>query len=352
MTPVRALHLCEVADPARALRRRVLADEGVRHPMGLRADQAASVRGRCRRRAPERHDRRRRLPRWSGRRGRSASVIEVAAAMYDAGSGRTAHAAVEVLVRARWPGSRGARRRPDGGRDPRSTGHGRRRRRHPLLQVDEAGRERGRAGPLGDRRPAAARGGRASRACTTSCSPPARRRVRTAVALGHRIRADLRTSRTADRDPERFVEVMLDTVYTKWSLPNTKTTVLQDWIKGRHSEVEEINGLVVQEQYRLGGACPANQVTVDVARRIESGELDALTGQRQAPGRCPRLTNTRVNRTGCPDSETEPGHPGEGSLSRWRLREPVWFRRCGTTCFRSCASRRPSSSTCRGRRRA
>ena len=67
---------------------------------------------------------------------------------------------------------------------------------------------------------------------------------------------------------------MLDTVLDGLVLPDTKTTVLQDWIKGRHSEVDELNGLVVREQDRLGGTCPANQVTVELARRIESGELD------------------------------------------------------------------------------
>jgi 2-dehydropantoate 2-reductase len=98
--------------------------------------------------------------------------------------------------------------------------------------------------------------------------------VRTAVALGHRTVPIFGLPEPETGDPEAFVEVMLDTVYTKWSLPNTKTTVLQDWIKGRHSEVEEINGLVVREQQRLGGTCPANQVTVELARRIESGDLD------------------------------------------------------------------------------
>jgi 2-dehydropantoate 2-reductase len=97
--------------------------------------------------------------------------------------------------------------------------------------------------------------------------------VRTALALGHRVVPIFGLSGVDPRAPESFVEVMLDTVYTKWSLPHTKTTVLQDWIKGRHSEVEEINGLVVREQARLGGSCPANQITVELARRIEQGDL-------------------------------------------------------------------------------
>ena len=61
------------------------------------------------------------------------------------------------------------------------------------------------------------------------------------------------------------------------------TTVHQDWMKGRHSEVEEINGLVVRERERLGGRAPANQVTVEVALEIEAGEVEA------GPQHLPRL---------------------------------------------------------------
>ena len=55
-------------------------------------------------------------------------------------------------------------------------------------------------------------------------------------------------------------------------LPHTKTTVLQDWMKGRHSEVDDLNGLVVAELARLGGAAPANAAVVELAHRIERGE--------------------------------------------------------------------------------
>ena len=46
-------------------------------------------------------------------------------------------------------------------------------------------------------------------------------------------------------------------------LPHTKTTVLQDWMKGRHSEVDDLNGLVVAEQAGLGGAAPVNAAVVE-----------------------------------------------------------------------------------------
>jgi 2-dehydropantoate 2-reductase len=64
-------------------------------------------------------------------------------------------------------------------------------------------------------------------------------------------------------------------VLTDYTMADTLTTVLQDWRKGRRSEVDQINGLVVSEQRRLGGSAPANELAVDISHRIESGELAA-----------------------------------------------------------------------------
>jgi 2-dehydropantoate 2-reductase len=99
--------------------------------------------------------------------------------------------------------------------------------------------------------------------------------IHTAVALGHRVVPVLGLTDVDPDDPDGFVVAMLDAVYTQWALPHTKTTVLQDWLKGRHSEVDELNGFVVSEQARLGGIAPANARTVEMAHRIESGELKA-----------------------------------------------------------------------------
>lgn len=97
--------------------------------------------------------------------------------------------------------------------------------------------------------------------------------VRTSMDLGHRIVPIFGLEDVDPAQPEQFVERMLDAVYTQWSLPHTLTTVLQDWRKGRHSEVDELNGYVVHERTRLGGEAPANARTVEVAHRIESGDL-------------------------------------------------------------------------------
>jgi 2-dehydropantoate 2-reductase len=97
--------------------------------------------------------------------------------------------------------------------------------------------------------------------------------VHTAIAAGHSVVPIIGLADVDPDDPEGLVDRMLDAVYTQWSLPHTKTTVLQDWQKGRRGEVDQLNGYVVDERLRLGGAAPANARTVDVAHRIESGEL-------------------------------------------------------------------------------
>ena len=74
-------------------------------------------------------------------------------------------------------------------------------------------------------------------------------------------------------ETDRIVELLLDTLYAGFVLPQTTTTILHDWIKGRHSEVDEINGVVVAELTRRGRAAPVNAAIVEVAHRIERGEL-------------------------------------------------------------------------------
>lgn len=99
--------------------------------------------------------------------------------------------------------------------------------------------------------------------------------VRTAVESGNQVRPIFGMTDAGTDDPDRFAEELLDVVLDRFSLPDTLTTVLQDWRKGRRSEFAEINGLVVDEQHRLGGKAPANERTVELALRIERGLLKA-----------------------------------------------------------------------------
>ena len=57
--------------------------------------------------------------------------------------------------------------------------------------------------------------------------------------------------------------------------PSTRVAVLQDWMKGRRGEVDDINGLVARKQRPLGRDAPINQRLVEIAMRIENGGLTA-----------------------------------------------------------------------------
>jgi 2-dehydropantoate 2-reductase len=74
--------------------------------------------------------------------------------------------------------------------------------------------------------------------------------------------------------PEEYSAALLDAVLAGWSLEDTRVAVLQDWMKGRHGEGEEINGLAVQELRGLGRTAPVNERLLEVARQVESGELE------------------------------------------------------------------------------
>jgi 2-dehydropantoate 2-reductase len=72
------------------------------------------------------------------------------------------------------------------------------------------------------------------------------------------------------RASNRVVETLLDKLLSGFISPTTKTTVLQDWIKGRRSEVDDINGLVASQAVR---AAPVNRAVTALAHLVERGEL-------------------------------------------------------------------------------
>ena len=57
-------------------------------------------------------------------------------------------------------------------------------------------------------------------------------------------------------------------------MPNTITTILQDHMKNRKSEVEDVNGWVVEEQEKLGKTTPVNAAIVEISARIKRGEVE------------------------------------------------------------------------------
>ncbi len=74
---------------------------------------------------------------------------------------------------------------------------------------------------------------------------------------------------------DQYAADLLGRVLSDYSFPDTLTTVLQDWRKGRRGESAEINGLVVSVLAARGQRAPANERTMDLAQLIESGELSA-----------------------------------------------------------------------------
>lgn len=72
------------------------------------------------------------------------------------------------------------------------------------------------------------------------------------------------------RESNRVVETLLDKLLSGFISPTTKTTVLQDWMKGRRSEVDDINGLVADQAVR---AAPVNRAVTALAHMVERGDL-------------------------------------------------------------------------------
>jgi 2-dehydropantoate 2-reductase len=74
-------------------------------------------------------------------------------------------------------------------------------------------------------------------------------------------------------DREHAVEKLLDTLMSGFVLPETTTTVLQDWTKGRRSEVDDLNGLVVNQFNLAGKDAAVNRAIVQVAHQIERRQI-------------------------------------------------------------------------------
>ena len=96
----------------------------------------------------------------------------------------------------------------------------------------------------------------------------------TGIALGHPVLPIFGLKPEDVATPATVVSTMLDTLYAGFVRPGATTTVLQDWTKGRRSEAGDLNGTVVAEAAKVGVATPVNAALLEVARRIESGQLE------------------------------------------------------------------------------
>ncbi|WP_205965811.1 ketopantoate reductase family protein [Paracoccus liaowanqingii] len=73
--------------------------------------------------------------------------------------------------------------------------------------------------------------------------------------------------------PERYVDEIFEEVLKTFSRDDTLTTSLQDWRKGRRAEVEEVNGWVVKTLAKQGRTAPINRRIVSIALGIEAGTI-------------------------------------------------------------------------------
>ena len=75
--------------------------------------------------------------------------------------------------------------------------------------------------------------------------------------------------------PERYVDQIFDEVLKTFSKPDTLTTSLQDWRKGRRAEILEVNGHVTDVLKSHGKVAPVNDRIIKLALAIENGDLIA-----------------------------------------------------------------------------
>jgi 2-dehydropantoate 2-reductase len=91
--------------------------------------------------------------------------------------------------------------------------------------------------------------------------------------LGHPVEPIFGLTEAELAGSNRPAEKLFDTLAAHVGPGRSRNTVLQDLLKGRHSEVDMINGLVVEESSRRGYPAPANARVVEIVRRIEAGAL-------------------------------------------------------------------------------
>ena len=93
------------------------------------------------------------------------------------------------------------------------------------------------------------------------------------IDLGITMQPTLGLTEADVPDSDQYAVNLLDVILTSYSRPGTKVAVLQDWLKGRRAEIDAFSGYIVSKRQELGGDVPVNRAVVDIASRVESGEL-------------------------------------------------------------------------------
>jgi 2-dehydropantoate 2-reductase len=89
-------------------------------------------------------------------------------------------------------------------------------------------------------------------------------------ALGFKVEPIMGLTPEEMRQANRLPEKLLDTLVGHIG-PAARDCILQDFLKGRRTEIEMINGLVVEESKKIGKAAPYNAAVVEIGEMISSG---------------------------------------------------------------------------------
>ena len=99
--------------------------------------------------------------------------------------------------------------------------------------------------------------------------------IAAAQAHGYAIRPIFGMEGEEASDPSTYVATILDELVANYILPESRSTVLQDWMKGRRSEVTELHGSVVDLASRYDVPAPVNQAVLEFGHAIEQGRITA-----------------------------------------------------------------------------
>jgi 2-dehydropantoate 2-reductase len=96
--------------------------------------------------------------------------------------------------------------------------------------------------------------------------------IRLATESGLQVRPIFGMEGVAAASPDTFMETILDELVAHYVKPHSRSTFLQDWMKGRRSEAEDINGRVVAGMARIGLDANVNRALMELSDEIEGGK--------------------------------------------------------------------------------
>ncbi|MEJ6488746.1 2-dehydropantoate 2-reductase [Leucobacter sp. USCH14] len=97
--------------------------------------------------------------------------------------------------------------------------------------------------------------------------------VAAAQAHGYSVRPIFGMEGDEAASPETYVASILDNLVENYIQPDSRATVLQDWMKHRRSEVVELHAEVVELAKRYGLDAPVNARILELGVKVERGEL-------------------------------------------------------------------------------